>query len=450
MMTKGAPRRVPSARRRPLLLSVVARREEGFTMVELVVSIFIFGIVITGIAAGMTSSLNLTRQNRNRSVAANLASQEMDTVRSTTFTSLTTGQVVSTVPVDGVNYTVTRESEWVTPNATSGPCQAPAGSTLAYLSVVVSVSWENMKGVTPPRSQTVVTPPVGTYDETSGHVAVMVRDASAVGQDAVPVTLTGPSGTQTQTTTTDGCAFFAYQPAGAYTVTLSKSGYVSDQGVTAPSQSASVQVGSTVSLQFQYAAASTLNLTLQNAGGAPMPASPGVPVSLGNSHLLPAGVIVTTGSGATRSITGLFPYVDGYETWAGACSDADPEGIKPTGGPFYLGASRTAPITVTEGAASTGTVTMPAITVKTQTMAAVPRGNVQVTATHVVPTGATSDSGCPTAETYVLGSTNAATGLITVALPYGTWKISAAGTSTTVNQQLSPLVGTTPTVTISW
>jgi type II secretory pathway pseudopilin PulG len=419
-------------------------------MVELVVSIFIFGIVITGIAAGMTSSLNLTRQNRNRSVAANLASQEMDTVRSTTFTSLTTGQVVSTVSVDGVNYTVTRESEWVTPNATSGPCQAPAGSSLAYLSVIVSIRWDNMSGVSPPRSQTVITPPVGSYDESSGHVAVMVRDASAIPQDSVPVTLTGPSGTTTQTTTSDGCAFFAYQPAGAYTVTLNKFGYVSDQGVTAPSQSASVQVGSTVSLQFQYAAASTLNLTLLNSGGAVLPASPGVPVSLGNSHLLPAGTKVTTGTGSTRSITGLFPYVDGYETWAGACSDADPEGIKPTGGAFYLGASRANPITVTEGAASAGTVAMPAITVKTQTTSAVARGNVQVTATHVVPSGATSDSGCPTAETYVLGTTNATTGLITTALPYGTWKISAAGTSTTVNQQLSPLVGTTPTVTISW
>jgi prepilin-type N-terminal cleavage/methylation domain-containing protein len=451
MMTTRAPRRVPSTRRRPLLLSVVQRREDGFTMVELVVSIFIFGIVITGIAAGMTSSLNLTRQNRNRSVAANLASQEMDTVRSTPFTSLTIGaSTPQTVGVDGVNYTVTRESEWVTPNATSGPCQAPAGSSLAYLSVVVSVTWDNMNGVAPPRSQTVITPPVGTYDEFSGHVAVMVRDASAVGQEGVPVTLNGPSGTSTQTTTTDGCAFFAYQPAGAYTVTLSKSGFVSDQGVTAPSQSASVQVGSTVSLQFQYAAAATLNLTLLNAGGAALPTSPGVPVSLGNSHLLPAGAQVTTGTGATRSITGLFPYVDGYQTWAGACSDADPQGIKPTGGAFYLGASRTAPITVTEGATSTGTVAMPAITVKTQTTAAVARGSVQVTATHVVPAGATSDPGCPTAETYVLGTTNATTGLITTALPYGTWKISAAGTSTTVNQQLSPLVGTTPTVTIAW
>ncbi len=424
-------------------------------MVEMVMAIFIFGIVITGIAAGMTSSLNLTRQNRNRSVAANLASQEMDTIRSTAFTALTTGQVVSTQSVDGVDYAVTRESQWVTPNATSGPCQAPAGSTLAYLSVKVSVTWANMTGVAPPRSQTVITPPVGTYDETNGNVAVTVRNAAAAPQAGVPVEIAGPDGTFTQTTTSDGCAFFAYKEAGAYVVSLDRLGFVNDQGVTTPSQPASVQSGSTVSLQFEYAAASTLNLTLQNAGGAPLPSSGGVPVSIGNSHLLPAGVVAEPGTGATRSIGGLFPYADGYQVWAGACSDADPEGIQPIGGPYYTGASRVAPISVAEGAASAGTVAMPALAVATSTTLGLPRGGVQVTATHV-PTsydpvsGVGTDSGCPTAETYVLGTTDPVTGLLTTALPYGTWSISAAGTSTPVDQQLSPLDATTPAVTISW
>ena len=78
-MMSGPGNRMP-------LLARVRRREHagdqgGFTMVEVVMSIFIFGIVITGVIAGMSSALNLTRQDRNRSIAANLASQEMDTVR---------------------------------------------------------------------------------------------------------------------------------------------------------------------------------------------------------------------------------------------------------------------------------------------------------------------------------------------------------------------------------
>ena len=47
--------------------------EAGFTMVEMVIAIFIFAMVITGVGVGMSSALNLTRQNRNRSIAANLA-----------------------------------------------------------------------------------------------------------------------------------------------------------------------------------------------------------------------------------------------------------------------------------------------------------------------------------------------------------------------------------------
>ena len=51
-----------------------------------------------------------------------------------------------------------------------------------------------------------------------------------------------------------------------------------------------------------------------------------------------------------------------------------------------------------------------------------------VTATHVVPSGASVDPGCPSGEVYTLGTTNAS-GNLTVGLPYGKWTISAAGAS---------------------
>jgi Tfp pilus assembly protein PilV len=422
--------------------------EGGFTMVEVVMAIFIFALVITGVTVGMTSSLNLTRQNRNRSIAANLASQEMDTVRSTDFVDIPLGQVVSTQSVDGVAYTITREAGWVTANAASGPCQAPSGSSLAYLSVRVSVSWNGMKGVKAPVSDTVITPPVGTYDPNSGHVAVTVLNAAGEPQAGVPVTFTGGSVNATQTTTSDGCAFFAYEPAGSYTVTLSRLGYVSDQGVTTPSQAATVVAGSTVPLQFQYDSAATINATLQPSGGAPLPASPGIPVSLGNTHILPSGVKSVAGSGTARTIGSLFPFADGYALWAGACSDADPEGIMPAGGPYYPGASRDAAVAVTPGGSVASAVTLPAATVQTLTLLGLPRPNVAVTATHVVPSGVTADPGCPGGATYALGTTDGS-GRLIVGLPYGTWTISAAGTSTTAQVTLDPTAGSSPAV-ISW
>jgi prepilin-type N-terminal cleavage/methylation domain-containing protein len=415
------------------------RDENGFTMVEMIIAMFIFAIVIVGVAVGMSSSLNVTRQNRNRSIAANLAAQEMDTVRSMKFTDLEAevGQVLVVQSVDSVPYTITRETQWVTPNATSGPCQAPSGSTLAYLAVDVSVSWNNMAGVRPPASHTVITPPVGTYNPVSGHIAVTVLDRAGLPQDGVTVTLTGAGPPEPpQDTTTDGCAFFAFQPAGSYTVAISEPGFVDGQGVPAPSQSATVQVGSKVSAQFQYDAASTLSLSLQgNTGSAPPSA---VPVTLGHTQILPAGTKTFTGSGSPRTIAGQFPYLAGYEAWVGSCLDADPEGIDPfTSAAFYPGASRATPIATTPGATSSAVVLMPELLVHAETSTGTPR-QVSVVVTH------TADGGCPSGASYTLGTTNAS-GNLTAALPYGTWSITAGSTSGG-SVTLSPLNPPTPTV----
>ena len=407
--------------------------EGGFTMVELVVGIFIFALVIGGVVAGMSSSLNLTRQNKNRSIAANLASQEMDTVRSTKFTDLPLGSVTATQSVDGVPYTIMRETQWVTPNATSGPCQAPSGSALAYLSVTVSVTWNNMAGVPAPVSHTVVTPPVATYDTSRGHVSVMVRDAAGAPQEGVPVALSGPGVSATQTTTIDGCAFFAYEPSGAYTVTLNRASYVDDQGVASPVQSATVAAGAIVSLQFQYDGAATLSLALLGNTGSAAPLS--VSVTLGNTHILPSGKKTFTGSGSPRTISGLFPHTDGYQAWAGDCLDADPEGVDGGGLSYYPGASRATPIGVSAGATSVATVLMPEILVHAEDSGAVPR-SVVITVTHA------ADSGCPSGVTYTLGTTDAA-GNLTAALPYGVWSVTAGSTSGG-SVTLSPLNPPTP------
>lgn len=420
-----------------------ARDEAGFTMVELVIGIFIFGLVIVGVTAGMASSLNLTRQNRNRSIAANLASQEMDTIRSTKFVDIPIGATFSNpnpILIDGVPYTVERDIRWATPNATAGPCQAPSGSTLAYLAAEISVTWNNMAGVPPVTSNTVVTPPVGTYDPNSGHVAVSVLDAAGLPQENVPVTLNGPV-TQSITTGPDGCAFFAYKTAGDYTVTLSKAGYVSDQGVSGPTQPATVVSGATVSLQFQYDAASTLSLTLQGSAGGVPPSD--IPVSLGNTRLVPTGTRLYPGSGNPRSIPDLFPYVDGYTAWAGDCVAADPEGLDTLGAALYPGATRGSPFAVAAGSTSSGTLTLPSVVIQTRDTFGAPRAGVTITAINA------TDSGCPTAVTYPLGATDAS-GNLTAALPYGTWTIGASGAPSTAPQSLSPLDGTTPTVTFQW
>ncbi len=258
-----------------------------------------------------------------------------------------------------------------------------------------------------------------------------VKNAAGLPSENVAVSLTQTG--ETQSTTSDGCAFFAFENVGhLHREPRSGAGYVSDQGVATPTQSATVQVGGTTSIQFQYDRAATLTLTLRRLRAARRcPTSPGVPVSLGNTHILPTGVKVVAGTGTTRTIGSLFPYTDGWETWAGSCSDADPEGVKPTGGPYYVGASRTAPISVTPGGTSSGVVTMPALTVQTRTTLGAARHERR---RHRHPRRARRRHGrsqVPGGRGLLARDDGRGREPARSAMPYGKWTISAAGTSTT-------------------
>ena len=398
--------------------------ESGFGLIELIVAMTVFSILVGGLVVSMGAGLALARSNRQRSVAANLASKEVDAIRQAPFTSLTVGLTPSTVAVDGVNFAVSRNLEWVGNAATSGECDSTA-TTPQVLRVTVDVSWTNMKYVQPVHTSTVLSPPVGAYDPNTGHVAVRVRDSDATPLGAVPVRVQGTGIDRTLNTTdafaaSPGCAFFGFLPAGNYTVTLGAAGYVDRQGSASPSQSVGVNVGQVTSVGFDYDRAATLTVSLVSAlGGTP---ANGVTVSLGNTGYIPSGVKAFPGVGTPRNLTNLYPFNDGYDAWAGDCVDADPEGKDPGGNPYWPGAQRADPLTVNPAATTTGTVALPTLRVRFNQSGA-PDGTDTIVAVHA------PDSRCASGSTLTLTTFPINTGTTLVALPYGTWTIKAVGKS---------------------
>jgi type II secretory pathway pseudopilin PulG len=388
-------------------------------MIELVVAISVFAILAGGLALTIEGGLNLARNNRNRSVAANLASQEMDDIRSASFTTLPLGQVDRPATVDGVPYTVRRDSEWVDNASTTGPCDS-TNATPRVLRVTVSVFWADMRGVTPAESSTILSPPVGSYDPNNGHIAVKVLGSDATPLGGVPVTVTTTGFTRTLTTTSpDGCAFFAFVTPTSYTVTLGAVGYVDRQGRANPSQVAGVTSGATSSVSFDYDQASTLTLTMTSPGGGSFPSN--LSVDVGNSALVPTGSKEFTGAGAIRTVGNLYPYADGYEAWVGSCADADPEGKDGNGLAFWSGASRADAFDTSPASTATGTVTMPTVELH--------YGDSSFTSgTHSIIAVHDADNGCPTGLQYTVGTFSAATTSL-VALPYGTWTFKVVGGS---------------------
>jgi prepilin-type N-terminal cleavage/methylation domain-containing protein len=395
--------------------------ERGVTLIELMVSLLIFAFVAAAVATGLGSSLNLVRNNRNRSIAAHLASSEMDLIRSTDVDQLPLGQVTSQKQVPagtGPDYTITRDTSWVVRNASSNPCDSPSGSRLAYLRVTVEVSWPNMAGVPPVRSETLITPSAAAFDPDKGHIAVQVNDESSGpgGGHLVTVQQVNGSGVPvgaplTQTTTDEGCAFFAYLTPASYRISLSRTGFVDPQGVSAPQQTAGVAAGQAAKFQFDYAAAADLNLTL-GSSAYPVPAN--FPVVLGNGQLQPNGTKRFAGSGPTRSITGLFPFADQYGVWLGECSENNP-----AGNPLSL-------VAMQPGVPSSANVVSGRVVVEVTT-AGVPTPGVPIAVSQAADT--TEPDVCSAVNNLAVGTTGAL-GQVKFSLPYGTWTIRGPGGST--------------------
>ena len=421
--------------------------EGGFTIVELMVAISIFAILMAAAAVGMNGALNMTRNNRSRSVAANLASQQMDTISATTFSKIVVGQTTATQTVDGVVYSIETDSEWVGTTTSTGSCTGGSNANPAYLRVTVLVTWPQMNGILPVQSQTIITPPVGTYDANSGNISVLVLDHTAAPEDGVPVTVTDSSGNTTVITTTpDGCAFFAYLTPGTYTLSVHLDGplgypWVDGQRNATPTQTVAVSPGTTSTAQFTYDESGSLDMTLVGAAGGAIPNQ--IPLTVANTGLLPTGTLTIAGGGLTgpdRLVPRLFPYLSGYQVWAGTCLDADPQGVNPTTGqPYYPGATRDPAVPVSPGVTTPGNVTLSTLTARVVTSAGVPVSGAKITVTHAPD----PVNGCTIGASYLFLGTTDSTGSLTGTVPYGLWTVSVSSPS------LTPASGSWPQVTLA-
>jgi prepilin-type N-terminal cleavage/methylation domain-containing protein len=392
--------------------------DDGFTLVELLVSLVVASIVMSGVAYGVAQALWQGRDSRNREVAANLAAEAIDRARATTdYTSLA-GQT-STQVVNGETYTVTRSVTAYSSLGTASPCDGTAGAFIKYKKVSIRVTWPRMKqGTSSVRAETLLAPGASSFDPTKGNIGAKVLDAKGLPVEGISVTVTGSALSRTQTTDDAGCAFFDGLTPGAFTVVANQSGYVSSAGVFAPSLPASVSQGNTTPVAFDYDRVGTLKFAVGKSG---YPAPAGVPVTIGNTALLPDGHTSYAGSGTPRTLTNLFPFASGYTVWAGSCLDADPEGAS-TSGPYYPTAIRgTAHQADTSGSPSTIDIAMAQLRVavlEDSSGSAIVGANVS--AAH------SGTAICDFPESYTLGSTDSG-GQLRVSMPWGSWDFSVAG-----------------------
>jgi hypothetical protein len=422
-------------------------RQGGYSVVELLVAVTVFALVFAAVSIGIGRALEINRGNRNRSAAAYLAARELEEVRATAFASVALGRTTCPYTTTSCNvpapYTVVQDVAWASPGSTTTACDVPAtsGSALAYKRVTVTVTWPDMRGTEPVRNQTLLTPPSGSYDPNDGHILVQAFNRDALPLAGQTVSLSGPE-TASQTTTSDGCAFFPYLEPGTYTATISTSGYVDRQGNQPATVAAGVTASQITRVQFDYDRAATLSVGLVAPSGAVIPTGTyGIAMTVANSNLTVGTKSfqqASTGAGSPRTITPLFPYASGYQVWAGDCADADPAA--------HTGGSRGTVLASSPGATTAGSANLDAVDVTVRRTSATGTlvSGATVSAVHAAGTG------CTAGETLTTTTTTNASGQLRLALPYGTWTIRAvSGTRNgTATVALDPVSTAVPALTV--
>lgn len=332
--------------RPPAILPARLADDAGVSLIEVLVSAVLVVVIATAVFAGLDSSSKASGLSKSRAIAANLASQDQDRLRSMRGTELAALGTVTAepTPVAGVDYTVTSEAAFVTEASGSTGCAATGQAS--YMKIVSSVTWPaRPAGTRPVRIESLLSPPVGSFGN-RGNAVVIIRNAEGVGVPSLTVNL---SGQPSRVTDALGCAYFSDVPSGDYTVSYSQSGWVDPSGTTAVSFPLTVPVQGTGSAERSYDRAAQITATFytqidpavsgsversstaasfsvehgQMPGGrksAPVAATPNPPYD------------ATTG-GPSTTVANLFPFKDAaYGLFMGSCdvnrAPADVAGYK--------------------------------------------------------------------------------------------------------------------------
>lgn len=419
-----------------LLHPAHASRDQGFTLIEVLVAMVVFGVLSVLVAYLLTTAMTLTRSSRSSEVAANLAAQAIDQARSATNV-FTVVSGATTTTVDGTTYTVTRSAGWLTNTGSASDCGT--SGLLQNKTLNVAVTWSGMRaGTTAVQASTLLAPAGPINDPTSGTIIIHVRGAGGGGVGGVPIAVAPDSTVSPNTATTvspappatdiDGCSYILKVIPGTYLVTIGSAGdgRISSDQKNPIKLSVPVTAGQSSVLDKQYDTAATPKLTL--APGAP--ANTMFPTNLPVTYL-PQGdpysvqVVKTTVTGVTTTSTPLFPFGSGYQAFAGAyvavgtsggspvCLSSNPAKWVVPNATGNVGQLQDPPITVDPGAS--GTVPMPLVTVTTSS-----KWLVAVPAVSTTP----ADPGCAATGLRLNFAQSSGNSAI-IALPYGSWKIYA-------------------------
>jgi Tfp pilus assembly protein PilV len=316
--------------------------EDGFALIEVLVSAIVLSIVAGAVFTLLSSSARSAAEERHRSEAFAVAQEDQARLRSMRISELNRLNQPRTVTVNGTPFKVVSTGTFINDTTVSAPSCAKEGTTGTsndYVQVTSRITWPSIGSRPPVTITSIISPASGSLDPTHGGLAVTSTNGANKPLAGVALSGTGV-GTFSGTTDSTGCANFTDLPAGEYTLTPSAPGMVDMQG--SPPSAVKTSVGESitnpVTLTYDIPGSIQASFTTKSTTGALIPSSADTIMVTHPLVKLPKSQGTAGGTRpATLTMSSLFPFgTEKYAVYAGACTTNNPvpkEEANPPGAP---------------------------------------------------------------------------------------------------------------------
>ncbi len=238
--------------------------EEGFALIEVLVSALILAIVAGGVLALLQATTRAADQERRHAEAYSLAQEDQARLRSLRLSTLNRLSQSEEKTLEGTVFTVESQGVFIN-NTKRQPSNCTSGETSAdYVRITSTVSWADSSN--PVVLTSIVSPSNGSLDPNRGTLLVTTTKTGGETLPGVGLSGTGP-GTFSGTTDSTGCANFSDLPAGNYKVTPSGTNLVGTDGLPPHEEEVGVSAGTTATLSLQYDTAASIPVEFEYAAG---------------------------------------------------------------------------------------------------------------------------------------------------------------------------------------
>jgi Tfp pilus assembly protein PilV len=355
----GAPRFPGRPERPPRSVRFSLASNAGDTLIEVLVSALLVGLIVVGTFSGLNSANRSTSIDRARSQADSLAEQNEEQLHSLSVTALKKLEEenghTSPVTQNGTKFEVTSNAKYVIDDTATTSCSSTALSA-EYIQTSSTVYSKAAFGATKPVVETgIVSPPPDT------SLVVEVTNQLAKPVAGMEVQVTGPSDA-TAVTNTNGCAVLALEP-GEYAINVHLTNYVDPNWFTESKNDASayplhiyLPAQTTTKKEYRFAKAAALNSStseglefeeLNPVTGVHEPAK-AVNAILESTQMAPTTRLLEPEGSSTylSSITTtkrIYPFTSKYTVYAGTCAaNRPPEETERTSVEFPEGSEQSA------------------------------------------------------------------------------------------------------------